>query len=57
MPLNPPQVILPNSLLSEIKNMPDDQISFRKATYAILLGKYTRIGTSHPQLIEAIKSI
>jgi gliotoxin biosynthesis cytochrome P450 monooxygenase len=55
MPLNPPQVILPNNLLNEIKNMPDDQISFRKATYAILLGKYTSIGTHHPQVTEAIK--
>lgn len=55
MPLKPPQVILPNSLLNEIKNMPDDQISFRKATYAVLLGKYTSIGVPRPQLVEAIK--
>jgi cytochrome P450 len=55
MPLNPPQVILPNSLINEIKNMPDDQVSFRKAIYNVLLGKYTGIGTPHPQLIEAIR--
>ena len=35
--------------------MPDDQISFRKAVYAVLLGKYTSLGTHHPQLREAIK--
>jgi len=55
MPFNPPQVILPNALLNEIKNMPDDQISFRKATYSVLLGKYTSIGEPHLQLVEAIK--
>lgn len=35
--------------------MPDDQISFRKASEAIMLGKYTMVGKPHPQLIEAIK--
>lgn len=55
MPFSPPQVILPNSLVNEIKNMPDNQISFHKAAYSTMLGKYTGIGTYHPHLTQAIK--
>lgn len=55
MPAEPLQVILPNYMLDEIKNLPEDQISFTKAVYTNMLGRYTGIGTSHPQLVEAIR--
>lgn len=42
-------------MLDQINNLPDDQISFRKATYENMLGKYTSIGTHHPYVLEAIK--
>ncbi len=42
-------------MLDEVKNLPDDQISFRAATYEHMLGRYTSIGTPHPNVIESIR--
>jgi gliotoxin biosynthesis cytochrome P450 monooxygenase len=42
-------------MLEEVKNLPDDLLSFRKAVYKQMLGRYTSIGAHHPHVIEAIK--
>ncbi|KAH8585879.1 cytochrome P450 [Bisporella sp. PMI_857] len=55
-PLKPPWVILPHSMIPEIRNLPEEKISFKQHTYEKFLGKYTGIGsTEHPEAIQAIR--
>ncbi|KAF2149695.1 putative Ent-kaurene oxidase [Myriangium duriaei CBS 260.36] len=56
IPWSPPWVILPHSVLNEIKSLPEDQISFKKHAYDRFLGRYTGLGQSkRPEAIQAIK--
>jgi hypothetical protein len=45
---------LPNYLFEELKDLPDDQLSFRQSTYKLLNGKYTGLGKNVPPLAEVI---
>lgn len=49
-------MILPHSLVSEIRGLPEERISFKKHTYDKFLGRYTGIGEAKkPEAIQAIK--
>lgn len=51
-----PWVILPHSLITEIKNQPEEKVSFKKMSYDRFLGQYTGLGqTKSTAAIEAIK--
>lgn len=56
LPLRPPWVILPHYMVTEIKGLPEDKISFKQHTYHRMLGQYTGIGASdRPEAIRAIR--
>ncbi|KAI9744718.1 MAG: hypothetical protein M1818_001643 [Claussenomyces sp. TS43310] len=51
-----PWVMLPHSLIAEVKALPEEQISFKKMSYNRFLGDYTGLGQSKsPAAINAIK--
>nr|QPP19369.1 PenF [Penicillium steckii] len=51
-----PTVILPLSIMDEIKNLPEDILSLRQHHYTIFLGQYTGFGEPCDQLDVAIRS-
>jgi hypothetical protein len=50
------RIILPNYLFEELKDLPDEQLSFRQHVYRALYGKYTGLGTNVPPLTKAVKN-
>lgn len=51
-----PWVILPHSLITEIKSQPEEKVSFKKMSFDRFLGQYTGLGqTKSPAAINAIK--
>jgi gliotoxin biosynthesis cytochrome P450 monooxygenase len=60
LPLPQPWVILPNSLVDEIKSLPDSHISFRQLNWDLFHRRYTGLGQNvrngeQPEVIDAIK--
>lgn len=56
LPTDPPRVILPNSVMDEVRFLPDNQLSLRKEVYKKMHGRYTDLGKDHPVGIEAIRT-
>jgi hypothetical protein len=56
LPTSPPRVILPNSVIDEVRFLPENQVSLRKEVYKKMHGRYTDLGTDHPVGISAIKT-
>ncbi|KAH7360651.1 putative Ent-kaurene oxidase, partial [Rhexocercosporidium sp. MPI-PUGE-AT-0058] len=55
-PLKPQWVILPHSMIPEIRGLPEEKLSFKQHTFEKFLGKYTGIGsTERPEAIQAIR--
>lgn len=50
------RIILPNYLFDELKDLPDDRLSFRQNAYKLLNGKYTGLGKNVPPLAESVKN-
>lgn len=50
------RIILPNYLFDEVKDLPDNQLSFRQQVYKLLNGKYTGLGTIVTPLVESVKN-
>jgi hypothetical protein len=50
-----PTVILPLSLLDEIKDISEDKLSLNSEVYRRMNGKYTTAGEPHDELVKAIK--
>jgi hypothetical protein len=48
-------VVLPMSSLDEVRNLPENKVSFVKEVYRMFLGRYTGIGHDSPALIKAVK--
>jgi hypothetical protein len=56
LPTNPPTVILPATVLDEVRNLPETQVSFIKDVQKMLLYKHTGLGEDRPEVINAVKS-
>ena len=56
MPTSPPRIILPNSVIEEVRFLGEDQLSLRKEVYDRMQGRYTDMGKDHTEGIEAIKN-
>jgi hypothetical protein len=54
-PLSPPWIILPHSVVDEVKTLSEDKLSLQQHLYDRMLGRYTGIGVPSPETIEAIK--
>ncbi|EPE30000.1 Cytochrome P450 [Glarea lozoyensis ATCC 20868] len=57
LPMKPQSwVMLPHSMMTEIKSQPEEKVSFKKMSYERFLGDYTGLGQSKsPAAINAIK--
>jgi len=55
LPVDPPIVILPSALLNEVRNLPENQVSFMKEVQRMFHYKYTGIGDERPGLLSTIK--
>lgn len=49
-------VILPNYLFEELKDLPDEELSFRQQVIKTLNGKYTGLGNNVTPLSESVKN-
>lgn len=54
LPLPVPTVVLPNSMLEFTKNLTENTISMHEDAMKRMHGKYTGIGSDHPQAIAAV---
>ncbi|KAH6664961.1 cytochrome P450 [Halenospora varia] len=52
---SPHQVVLPYSCLDEIRNLPENKVSFMKFVQETFVHKHTGIGETRPELTAAIK--
>jgi hypothetical protein len=48
-------VILPYSSFDEVRNLPENKVSFTKEIYRMFIGRYTGIGHDSPILIKTVK--
>ncbi|KAF2106359.1 cytochrome P450 [Lophiotrema nucula] len=55
LPLQDPMVILPHSAVSEIKSLPEKQMSLNKELYVRFLGRYTLLGQDDDEMVSVIK--
>ena len=53
--MNPPLVILPITIIDEIRNLPEDKVSFRELIAQQFMAKHTGIGKDRPEAITAVK--
>lgn len=51
----PPIVILPITILDEIRNLPENQVSFRELIAQTFMAKHTGIGKDRPEALKAVK--
>jgi hypothetical protein len=49
------RVILPNSLVNEVKGLPNSKVSMMQEVYVRMHGKYTGAGIEHPEIIGAVR--
>lgn len=49
------RIILPNYLFEELKDLPDNELSFRQHVYRILNGKYTGLGSVVEPFVGSVK--
>jgi hypothetical protein len=52
---SPPLVILPSSTLDEVRNLPENQVSFMKDVRRMFAGEHTGVGETPPEVINAVK--
>ena len=50
-----PRVVLPNTVMDEIRLLPESQVSLRKDLYKKMHGRWTEVGTEHKAGIDAIR--
>lgn len=55
LPLSPDVIILPASLVDEVRNLPDNKASFLKEVQRMFYHKHTGIGAAEPPVLRAIK--
>ncbi|OHE97166.1 hypothetical protein CORC01_07607 [Colletotrichum orchidophilum] len=55
VPSDPPRVMLPMNLYQEVIQAPDSEISFSAEIYENFLGRYTHVGESRREVIEAVR--
>ncbi|KAK1658723.1 cytochrome P450 [Colletotrichum godetiae] len=55
VPSDPPRVMLPMNLYQEVIQAPDTEMSFAAEIYDIFLGRYTHVGESRGEVIEAVR--
>jgi hypothetical protein len=55
LPMSPPLVILPITVLDEVRNLPEDKVSFTKEVQRLFLARHTGIGDSRPEVLQAVK--
>jgi hypothetical protein len=55
VPTSPPIVILPISVLDEVRNLPENIVSFNGEIRRIFVGKHTGFGDDRPEVIAAVK--
>lgn len=53
--MSPPLVILPITIQDEVRNQPEDKVSFTKEHRRNFFAKYTGIGDHRPEMIQAIR--
>ncbi|TVY92981.1 Cytochrome P450 monooygenase [Lachnellula willkommii] len=55
VPTSPQMVILPISMLDEVRNLPEKKASFDKLVREIFVGKHTGFGDQRPEIVAAVK--
>ena len=55
MPTSPPTVMLPISMLDEIKNLPEKKASFNELLREVFAGRHTGFGDDRSELVAAVK--
>ncbi|TVY42926.1 Cytochrome P450 monooygenase [Lachnellula subtilissima] len=55
MPTSPPTVMLPISMLNEIKNLPEKKASFDKLLREVFAGRHTGFGDDRSELVAAVR--
>ncbi|KAF4633486.1 hypothetical protein G7Y89_g4629 [Cudoniella acicularis] len=53
--LSPPMVILPISLMNEVRNLPDHIVSFMGEVRRMFMSRHTGIGEERPEVTAAVK--
>ncbi|KAI9771907.1 MAG: hypothetical protein M1840_001677 [Geoglossum simile] len=53
--LSPPMVVLPPSALEEVRNLPENQVSFLKDMKRQFAGEHTGVGDTSPEVIDVVK--
>ncbi|KAF7857170.1 hypothetical protein EAF04_009411 [Stromatinia cepivora] len=56
LPNDPPLVVLPMSTHDEVRNLPENKVSFMQDLSHAFFGKYTGIGEDTPPLVKAVKT-
>ncbi|KAF7554724.1 hypothetical protein G7Z17_g2689 [Cylindrodendrum hubeiense] len=55
LPMSPPIVILPIHIQDEVRNLPEDRVSFTQEHQRNFFAQYTGIGDHRPEMIKAIR--
>ena len=55
MPTSPPIVILPITVLDEVRNLPENMVTFNGEIRRIFAGRHTGFGDARPELTAAVK--
>jgi hypothetical protein len=55
IPTSPPLVILPISVINEVRNLPENKASFSKDIRRDFSSKHTGIGTEGPEVVQSVK--
>ncbi|KAI1934461.1 hypothetical protein LOZ66_005929 [Ophidiomyces ophidiicola] len=55
LPLQNPTVILPHSVIDEIKSLPDSHVSLNANNYRRFFGRYTLMGTPSDEFVASVK--
>jgi len=50
-------VILPARVHDEVRNLPENQVSFQKEIAALFMAKHTGIGKDRPETIKAVNLV
>ncbi|ESZ92637.1 hypothetical protein SBOR_6971 [Sclerotinia borealis F-4128] len=56
IPTNPPTLIMPLGTHEEVRNLPEDKVSFSQEVTRMFHGKYTGIGNDSPAIIKTVKT-
>lgn len=56
IPTNPPFVVLPISVIDEIRNLPENKVSFLQDVRRMFVSNHTGVGTGGPEVVQAVKN-